>query len=239
MILWAGTSNTDVGMVVEHYPSIVLPKRKQEVQKVPGRNGDIILFQDAYENYEQSYQVFIDAKNRNGMQRTIPKISDWLLGHSGYQRLEDSYFPDVYRMAYYTGGAEFVSFLNEYGEGTLTFNCAPEKYYKSGERPITISNGQIISNPTLFPAKPLITVKGSGAGVLKFGTNQLSISNIGSSANSTIMIDIKEHKAYTGSTNKNSLITGRFENMVLQGKTAITWTGGITSVSLIPRWWTL
>lgn len=235
MILWAGTSNNDVGMVVEHYPSIVLPTRKQEVQSVPGRNGDIILFQDAYENYDQSYRVFINAKPKGGMKTIIPKISDWLLGHGGYQRLEDSYFPDVYRMAYYTGGVEFISFLNEYGEGTLTFNCAPEKYYKMGERPITVSNGQLISNPTLFPAKPLLTVKGSGSGVLKFGSNQLSISSIGG----TLTIDIKEHKAYSGSTNKNSVITGRYENMVLKEKTIISWTGGITGLTMIPRWWTL
>ena len=235
MILWAGTSNNDVGMVVEHHPRVILPKRKQEIQSVPGRSGDIILYQDAYENYEQSYPVFIDGRSRGSLYKVLPKISDWLLGHSGYQRLEDSYFPDVYRMAYYTGGAEFISILKEYGEGTLTFNCAPEKFYKIGERSISISNGQIITNPSLFPAKPLITVKGSGSGVLKFGSNQLSISAIGG----TLMIDIRDHKAYSGSTNKNSVITGRYENMVLKGKTTISWTGGITSVSLVPRWWTL
>lgn len=235
MILWAGTSNKDVGMVVEHYPSIILPKRKQEIQQVPGRNGDIILYQDAYENYEQSYQVFIDSTLKNGMTRVIPMISDWLLGHQGYQRLEDSYFPDVYRMAYYTGGVEFVSFFNQYGEGTLTFNCAPEKYYKMGERPITVSNGQIISNPTLFPAKPLITLTGSGAATLYFGNNSLSISSIDGS----LTIDIRDHKAYKGGTNKNSTITGLYENMLLKGKTNVHWSGNITKMTMIPRWWTI
>lgn len=235
MILWAGTSNKDVGMVVEHYPSIILPKRKQEVQQVPGRNGDIILYQDAYENYEQSYQVFIDSALKGGMTRVIPMVSDWLLGHQGYQRLEDSYFPDVYRMAYYTGGVEFVSFFNQYGEGTLTFNCAPEKYYKMGERPITLSNGQIISNPTLFPAKPLVTLTGSGSAVLYFGNNSLSISNIGGS----VTIDIRDHKAYNGSTNRNYTITGLYENMLLKGKTQIRWSGSITKMTMIPRWWTI
>lgn len=235
MILWAGTSNKDVGMVVEHYPSIILPRRKQEIQQVPGRNGDIILFQDAYENYEQSYRVFLDAKAKGGIEKVIPKISDWLLGHSGYQRLEDSYFPDVYRMAYYTGGVEFVSFFNEYGEGVLTFNCAPEKYYKSGEKAITISKGQVITNPTLFPAKPIVTVKGSGAGTITFGSNSLTISNIGTS----VTIDVKDHIAYNGSTNRNSTITGRYENMVLSGKTTITWSGGVTGMTMIPRWWTI
>ena len=235
MILWAGTSNKDVGMIVEHYPGIILPRRKQEVQQVPGRSEDIILYQDAYENYEQKYQVFLDTKLKGGMQRVIPMVSDWLLGHSGYQRLEDSYFPDVYRMAYYTGGVEFVSFFNEYGEGTLTFNCAPTKYYKMGERPITVSNGQVISNPTLFPAKPLVTLTGSGAARLNFGSNYLDISDVGTS----VTIDIQEHKAYNGGTNRNSTITGLFENMTLKGKITISWTGGITGVTLIPRWWTL
>ena len=235
MILWAGVSNKDVGMVVEHYPSIVLPKRKQEVQQVPGRNGDIILYQDAYENYEQKYQVFIDSPLKNGMQKVVPMIADWLLGHSGYQRLEDSYFPDFYRMAYYTGGVEFVNFLGTYGEGTLTFNCAPEKYYKMGERPITVTNGQIISNPTLFPAKPLITLTGNGAATLYFGSKSLGITDVGGS----VTIDILEHKAYRGSTNRNSTITGLFEDMTLQGKTTISWSGGISSMTMIPRWWTV
>lgn len=235
MILWAGTSNKDVGMVVEHYPSIILPKRKQEIQKVPGRNGDIILYQDAYENYDQEYLVFLDPKRKGGMTKVIPMISDWLLGHSGYQRLEDSYFPDVYRMAYYTGGVEFISYFNEYGEGTLKFNCSPEKYYKMGERPINVSNGQIISNPTLFPAKPLITLTGTGQGYLYFGNNYLRVTNmIGS-----VTIDIRDHRAYKGSENKNSTITGLYENMLLKGKTTIHWTGNITGMKMIPRWWTI
>lgn len=239
MILWAGISSKDVGMVVEHYPSVVIPRRKQEVQQVPGRNGDIILYQDAYENYEQSYQVFLDAKSKGGLTKVMPKLSDWLLGHSGYQRLEDSYFPDVYRMAYYTGGMEFLSIINEYGAGTLTFNCAPEKYYKMGERPVKITNGQIISNPTLFPAKPLISITGSGNGTIHFNNNSLTISNIGN----TMDIDIREHMAThkSGSNveNRNDKITGLFENMVLKGKTTISWSGGITSLTLTPRWWTI
>lgn len=235
MILWAGIGSKDVGMVVEHYPTIIIPRRKQETQSVPGRNGDIILYQDAYENYEQSYQVFLDAKAKGGLQKVIPKLSDWLLGHSGYQRLEDSYFPDVYRMAYYTGGVEFISIFNQYGAGTLTFNCAPEKYYKMGERPIEITNGQWLSNPTMFPAKPLITITGYGRGNLYFNDNYLTISNV----NGTMVIDVKEHLATVNKVPRNELITGLFENMTLKDKTYIRWTGGITSMTLIPRWWTI
>ena len=257
MILWAGISSKDVGMVVEHYPSIIIPRRKQEVQQVPGRNGDIILYQDAYENYEQSYQVFLDAKSKGGLQKVIPKLSDWLLGHSGYQRLEDSYFPDVYRMAYYTGGVEFISIFNEYGAGTLTFNCAPEKYYKMGERSIKLTNQQLISNPTLFPAKPLITLNVDGrqqriyfhhertykdTGLIIEDEDpylEINPSNVRYSLSGIIQIDIKDHLMTHDYGVYNTHVAGLFDNMMLKGKTTIYWDSGISNVSIIPRWWTI
>lgn len=236
MIIWAGTSNKDVGMVIEHYPSIIIPQRSQDVQSVPGRNGDIVLPNYSFSNYEQSYQAFLDAKYIGGLERVIPKLMDWLLGNEGYQRLEDSYFPDVYRMAYYSGGTQFVSLFNEYGEGTLTFNCAPEKYLKQGERAISLSKNQVLRNPTAFAAMPLITITGNGSnGTLTFNGNSLTIA----STPSTIIIDTKLHKAYNGSTNYNSKISGYYENMKLGVITTITWSGGISAVSLIPRWWTI
>lgn len=235
MIIWAGTSNKDVGMVIEHYPSVVLPKRKQEVQQVPGRNGDIIFSYDSFENYEQKYAAFLDSKHIGGLEQVMPKVVDWLLGNSGYQRLEDSYFPDVYRMAYLEGGNEFVSLYNEYGEGTLVFNCAPERFYKSGERSVELINGQVLRNPSSFAAFPLITVTGTGAGVLTFNDLSVNITNIGTS----VTIDVKAHKAYNGTTNRNNTISGRFENLKLPKETTISWSGGITGVTIIPRWWTI
>ena len=235
MIIWAGTSNKDVGMIIEHYPSVVLPRKSQEIQQVPGRNGDVVLENDSYENYEQKYSAFLDAKYIGRLERVIPKVVDWLLGHPGYQRLEDSYFPDVYRMAYYQGGTEFISIFNEYGEGTLIFNCAPEKYYKIGEKAINVTSGQVLKNISVFPAFPIITVKGSGRGVLDFNGKQLVITNI----NSEVTIDVKKHRAFNGSESRNSTISGLYENLKLYEETEIGWSGGITGVTIIPRWWTI
>lgn len=235
MIIWAGTSNKDVGMVIEHYPSVVFPERDQVIQEVPGRNGSVVLANGSFKNYEQQYSAFLDSKNIGGLEQVMPKVVDWLLGHEGYQRLEDSYFPDFYRMAFYSGGTSFINMFNEYGEGTLTFNCAPEKYYKTGEWPITLSKNQVLLNPSSFAASPLIVVTGSGSGTLTFNSNSITISNIGTS----VTIDVKLHKAYNGTTNRNNTITGSYENMKLGKSTTITWSGGVTGVKLTPRWWTI
>lgn len=235
MIIWAGTSNKDVGMVIEHYPSVIIPERDQVIQEVPGRNGSIVLANGSFKNYEQQYSAFLDSKHIGGLEQVMPKVMDWLLGNEGYQRLEDSYFPDFYRMAFYSGGTSFMNMFNEYGEGTLTFNCAPEKYYKTGEWPITLSKNQVLLNPSSFAAYPLITVTGSGSGTLTFNSNSITISSIGTS----VTIDVKLHKAYNGSTSRNNTITGSYENMCLGKSTTITWSGGITGVKITPRWWTI
>lgn len=242
MIIWAGTSSKDVGMVVEHYPSVTIPQKKIEVQKVPGRNDDIVISTGAFDNYTQTYDAFLDVKYIGGLEGAMPKIVDWLLGHDGYYRLEDTYFPDVYRMAYYTGGAEFVSMFNEYGEGKLTFTCAPEKYLKSGEQPIEMTKGKKLINLTSFPASPVIWIKGDGlsSGTLQVNDKTFAISIVPDS----IIVDVQRHKAYSiepdgSEINRSNRITGNYEDLILKKETSITWTGGITGVEIIPRWWTI
>lgn len=235
MIKWAGISNLDVGMVVEHYPKVIIPSRKQEVVTVPGRNGDIILNDGSFNNYDQQYAVFLDVKEQGGLEVAMPKIIDWLLGHPGYHRLEDSYFPDVYRMAQFVGGTDFSSIFNEYGEGNLVFNCCPERYFKMGEKPVVLTNGQKLFNPTSFEAKPLITVKGSGNGTLTFDEISVTINDI----SEFTVVDVKARRVYKNDTRLNNKFVGNFEDLYLGKETTVAWSGGITGVEIVPNWWTI
>ena len=236
MIVWAGISSETVGMVIEHYPNVIIPSKNQEVQNVPGRNGDILIGNGSFNNYEQPYRAFLDSKEIGGLSVVMPRLVDWLLGHDGYQRLEDTYFPDVYRMAYYSGGTEFMNIFGEYGEGNLTFMRAPEKYFKMGAYPIVLTKGKTLFNPSSFDALPIIDIQGDGSnGALMLNDSRFDIKTV--PANMTI--DSKAHKAFNGSTNYSHLLIGRYEDLVLKKETTITWSGGITSVSITPRWWTV
>lgn len=237
MIIWAGTSSEDVGMVIQHYPKVIIPARKREVQAVPGRSGDIVIEFDTFENYEQQYDCFLDAKALGGLNTVIPKVSDWLLGNSGYQRLEDTYFPDVYRMAYVVNAIEFTSMFNEYGSGTLTFNCAPEKYFKMGEEEITLTKNQKLFNPSSFKARPIIKITTNGSnGYLYFNDRAFYLYD---EPAGVITVNSKNHTSFNGSTNVSSMIQGLYEDLYLGKETQFNWTGGITAVSIIPRWWTV
>ena len=48
------------------------------------------------------------------------------------------------------------------GEFALKFDCKPQRYLVSGENPIVLTSGALITNPTLFYSKPLIKVVGNG-----------------------------------------------------------------------------
>lgn len=234
MIKWAGVRSDELNLIVEHYPSRYIPSRKDEKDSVPGASRDIIYVSEAFNNYNQPYEVFMGGP-REGLPLISHKVAEWLLNNPGYQRLEDSYDPECFRMARYAGGEDFFNYFNIYGRGKLTFDCCPQRWLKSGERVLSVTNGQRVLNPTSMKASPILRISGSGEGEIKINNSTLSISNIGS----YVEIDIDKHKAYNGSANRNNTISGSYENMKMPKESVISWSGGISSVAIIPRWWTI
>lgn len=245
MIEFAGIRSDERYLIVEHYPQRFFPKRKYNVQAIPGGDKDYIIDEgeDAFSNYTQPYSVFFDSKGP-GLSQASRKIAEWLLGNPGYQRLEDSYDPDFYRLAYYAGGEQFLNHFNEYGRGTLTFNCAPKRYYKSGEQEITLTNGQTLYSPSSFKAQPIFKVTGNGSGnavirvTAKDGTyKEFRIMNL----NGIATVYSREHKVLDSNGNDlNSSVNGDYENLYLPSECSINVnTGVVTSISVIPRWWTI
>lgn len=231
MIVFNGVRSDDVGIVVEHYPKIVFPERKITVFEIPGRNGDQIIDQEVYSNYEQSYEVFFDVKDRGGLPAMMPQIASWLLSGTGYQRLEDSYFPEFYRWAYVKNAGEFLSYFNEYGRGTLTFNCQPEKYYKYGEKEITVVSGQTLYNPTSFRSYPIYKLSlSSGEATLKLTENGVTRTiTLPSTVNT---IDVKNHTGnYEG--DYDALRLGKATTIVLEGIV------NSNALTITPNWWTI
>ena len=235
MIWFAGKSSDDVGVVVEYSPNPTRPLKKYEIVSVAGRNGDLLIEQDAYENYVQAYDVYVRA-DRNRLHYSASAVAEWLYAPRGYQRLEDSYDLDHYRLAYYVGALDIEGVLNTFGRATLEFNCKPQRYLKSGEAALpAITAAASLVNPTGFAAKPLITVYGSGTGSLAIGNYTVDFTGI----NSYVTLDCETQNAYKGNTNRNLYISTNKFPQLDAGETEISFTGGITSIVIVPRWWRL
>ncbi len=204
---------------------------------VPGRSGDLLLFNNRYKNVNLNYDVvlFDDSETEAGYRQRAAEIRSWLLSADGYCRLEDTYHPDEFRMASFDGPIDLDTMLLIAGTTTLTFDCKPQRWLKSGENTTTYNSSGTITNPTMFVAKPLIRVYGYGE--LYIGTSHLTISEF----SPYIDLDCEIMDCYNGTDNCNDkVIIQNYKWPELKpGQTSISFTTGITKIEIKPRWWTL
>lgn len=232
VIIFNNKSSADCRIQVAHPPGYAYPERDYTITHIPGRNGDIIQDNGCYKNVERTYEVSFDAPNED-FATYANAVSSWLHSTTGYARLEDSYEPNYYRMATYQESNIFENLYNKAGTATIVFECKPQRFLKTGDNTITIQNSLTIMNPTRFEAYPLFKVTGT-SGVLTVNGNSITFSSI----DDFIMLDCELQDAYKENINKNSTISGTFP-VLKPGSNTISWTGGISSVTMKPRWWTI
>lgn len=230
-LIFDGVDCRDYGVYISGQGTFSAPARAYEMRDIPGRHGALIGYDAHLQNQELTYQAFVYADFRNA----IGGFRNMLLSKMGYKRLIDTYHPDEYRLACYTGPFE-PDVLNDNRAGSfeLTFNCKPQRYLLSGENVLTMTSGGTIYNPTLFDAQPLIRVYGHGS--LRIGANNGF--DIDQHEWPYIDIDCAMMEAYYGSVSANQKVFP-FDNdfpALPPGSTAITFTG-ITKVEITPRWW--
>lgn len=86
-----------------------------------------------------------------------------------------------------------------------------------------------------FTARPQITVTGSGKGTVTVGSRTVTINKI----TSGMILDSLTQNAYLDSSNLNGDISAAEFPTLLPGESEISFTGGVTALDIVPRWWTL
>lgn len=235
VIIFNEISSGDYDIQVEKLPDYETPEKDYDIIHVPGKNGDVLIDKGSYKNITRTYQISVGSLTKD-FTPMANSISEWLQSASGYARLEDSYEPEYYRLAMYKDSGVIENLLGSAGRTTIAFNCKPQRFLKSGDQSITFTSAGELFNQTRFKALPIITVNGSGSGELRVGGYTTIISDI----NSSIIIDSEIQDVYSGTVNRNSDITlnNGFPKLV-SGENEISFSDGITSVEVIPKWWTL
>ncbi len=243
VITYDGVASTDYGIVVSEAPVFERPNRKQTIIQVPGRNGSVIFPEDAWEDVVRTYNVWLSENvtedsggDKSGyLVEYVDAYEAFLNSKKGYVRLEDNFEPDIYRLAYYSGGDAFSNEMTQYGRASLRFTCRPERFLKSGEDPVAVVNGDTLTNPTRFASKPIIHIEASNQ------TISVSIGGKTITAEVTdyINIDCERMNAYRLPVeNKNDKISGSFPT-IPSGSNTIGITGTYTKVEITPQWFTV
>lgn len=230
--MFNGESSLDHGVYVGGQGTFNAPQRDVSKVAIPGKNGDLVMDNGRWLNIEVPYNIVI-------MQDFIERADDiraWLCESKGYARLEDTYNPEYFRLARFSGPIEFeTAAWNNAGRTTIVFDCKPQRFLKSGEHLVQMVNGGIILNPTRYESKPLIRIVCSGNGTVTVGNHVITLTGI----STYIDVDSELQDCYAGNQSLNNKVTLSNGFPVLSGKTSIGWTGGVTSVYVAGRWYTV
>ncbi len=236
--IWGGVNSFDMGLRIQSKNVFSSPKRDLNFQSVNGRNGDLIVSNNRYENVDVSYTVFVAAKTISELADKITAIKQWLYSSAdGYSRLEDSYDDKFFRCAVFSKALDIEDELNKIGVFTINFSCKPFRYAKSGEEEIVFTSFPFtVSNPYTFESLPYIKIEGDGTSALIL-QNQASNSvwNF-TSVDEYLEIDSEQMSFYKGTTLKNDTVTGESFPTLKSGETILFVGDNIKKVTIIPRW---
>lgn len=263
-LVFNGEKSLDHGVYVSGSGTYASPEKDYNKVSVPGRNGDLIIWNGRYKNITVQYPCSI-IPNNNDLETTVQGIVDWLYKGEGYLRLEDTYHDDIYRAAMFVGPFNPKILYFTAGAFTLNFDCKPQKYLKQNSFATEAdcraagyttteqinfykifewtTASKTVDNPTSFEAKPEITVYGYGEFKFKDADNNETIVKINNyktdhSDWDHIVIDCETMLCYNGSSNANAYVEiGNFPTL-RAGTTTITRTNStITKFKMNPRWW--
>ena len=234
-----GVSTASYGIAVTQVNAYAAPQRSRDIVSVPGRNGDIIFDNGRYENIIVSYDCAVI--NTDG---DLDDFREQLMSRTNYVQIIDSYHPDEYRLGFPVAGMiPSMEVMTKVGKFRVTFNCKPQRFIVMITPAVTIDNRSgsasvslTKTNPTLFPSKPLIRVKGSGT----LGINNDTIT-IAANSLSYIDIDCDVQDSRCGATNANQYISlsGDSYPELAPGSNTISVGPGLCYELRNPRWWKL
>lgn len=232
-MMFGGSYSDESGIYVEEPPEDTFPAYSYTHHEAFRKNGDILVDQGRFKNVERKYKI--SAYDGCDYASVSKKVSEWLYKtrSSEYIRLEDSYNPDVYRLAVYEESVSLENLLSKAGKAEITFNCKPQKFLNSGNKPIAVTqSGQIIHNPTSFAALPIIRLIGTGWISIN-GRYIYFLRNF-----NHITFDAETYDAYEdGGWLMNSVVYTEDSIVLEPGDNVITFEGVMSDIEITPRWW--
>lgn len=242
----SGVLSSDYGVYITGEAVFNAPTRRVNMIQIPGRNGLFAQDEGAFDNLTVTYPAGLFGVTEADFADAISDFRNALCSRVGYKRLEDDYNPSEFRMAVYKEGLEVTPATLKAGEFTITFECKPQRWLKSGDSFQSVTLYQAFDNPTLFDASPVIAVQGYGTIQLRQGDNitkNIAITQK-TGESRTIYIDCETGFAYYQNPGQKESAMDRvtlpldLPRFTVSGHNQfMSIPNTVTSLSVQPRWW--
>lgn len=228
-----GIKCTEYGIHVSEHPPIAVPSERVSFTDVPGQSGSMTVVEgeQVYSDMTLTATCFISDTSR------IAEIAAWLRG-SGTVTFANR------QGGYYYGRVinqiDFEKVLRGKPNHTFAVNFRVKPFFYSDTvSDISVTeSGTSITNPGTVASAPLLKVTGTGEATLMIGQNSLLFSSFPA----PIYVDCEAKIAYTGTGTASDpmllatqYVTGEWMR-IEPGANFVSFTSGITSVEITPRW---
>ena len=234
---YKGIRSSDMGLRIESKNVFSGPEYEVDFLSIPGRDGDLIAGSGRFPNVQVTYSVFIPAKTVSELSQKITAVKAWLYsGLNSYHTLSDTYDTAFFRHAVFAGKLDIEDELNRVGIFTISFSCKPFRYDDAGTESVTLATGEVMLNPYPFTSKPILRIEGSGKGTLTIQSEGSNATWNFTSIDEYVEADSEQMNFYKDSEPKNDTVSGDGFPLLYPGENTVSFTGGITAVTVIPRW---
>lgn len=161
-LIYGGINSGDYKVYITNAGLYRSPAKRYKKHEIPGRNGYLLEDTGTYENVNVTYPLCVYEDCDNNLQAFLAAMRR----KKGYQKIEDTFHPEYYRMGAFLEEFEPKRVTNdaEMGNGSIDFDCLPQKYLKSGDEQICIIDGifTYVSNPLIEDAEADTEYLGAG-----------------------------------------------------------------------------
>lgn len=232
LILNGVNSNTIQGLLIQSLPPITKPLIRTSVEEIDGRDGDIVT-KLGFSAYDKEISIGLHGNY---------DVDEVISFFNSEGTVTFSNEPNKYYNYQILNQIDFEKLIR-FKTATVVLHVQPFKYSLiDTERTfeITSQTSIDITNNGNYISKPIMTIYGTGTINLYVNASQVFIIALGNDEE-YITIDAEIMEAFKDTTTvlKNRLVTGDYENFVLNvGENTISWTGTVTQIviSNYTRW---
>ncbi len=223
---WKGVRCTTKGIHVTRQPDVFRASERLQHTAVPGRSGTLTVREgeDVYDDFILPVECAVNSLE------SLDVLTAYLRGTGS---LVLAALDGYHYVASVVNQIEFAQVMRGRDDRTftVTFRCAPYRY-KDNVTDIAITqSGSFVENPGNIASEPIIKVTGSGDITLLIGTQAVTLTGLDGS----VTIDTPLKEAYDGDESMNGIMDGDFPTLA-PGRSAISWTGSVTGVTITPNW---
>ncbi|PFK01386.1 phage tail protein [Bacillus cereus] len=233
---FGGQRSTDFGLFIVGERDFSSSDRDVKQVKILGKDGDCIIDQGRNENYERKLECYLVVKDWRKLHSSVSTIKNWLHRDSKYKELTLSYEEGAYYVASMVSKIDAKMIDVQIASVQITFTVKPFKYSHDSFVARKHTEAFNIYNPDTLWALPYIKVVGSGDINLHIGANTYALKNVDGYIELDSELQIVYKKVDGIINNRSDRMRTRWFPNFKEGDNAVSWTGNVSSIEVIPRW---